>query len=110
MSVKDKAAELAEAIKETEEFQDLQSAENRISLDPQAQDLVEELQEKQNKLQEAQAQGQQPSSDVIQDLQQLQNQMKLNTTLQNLFKAQESFNELMQSVNQVITDNLQEKQ
>ncbi len=109
MSVKDKAAELAGAIKETEEFQNLQSAENRISLDPKAQDLVEEMQEKQNQLQQAQAQGQQPSSDVIQDLQQLQNQMKLNTTLQNLFKAQESFNELMQSVNQVITENLQDK-
>ncbi len=109
MSVKDKAAELAEAIKDTEEFQNLQSAENRISLDPKAQDLVDELQQKQNDLQQAQAQGQQPSSEVVQDLQQLQNQMKLNTTLQNLFKAQESFNELMQSVNQVITENLQDK-
>lgn len=107
MEVTEKAMELAEAIKETDEFQELQSAESRISLDPNAQDLVNELQTKQDELLQAQSSGQQPNAQTVQDLQQLQNQMKLNTTLQNYLKAQQSFNDLMQEVNTVISENLQ---
>ncbi len=107
MEVTEKAMELAEAIKETDEFQELQSAESRISLDPNAQDLVNELQTKQDELLQAQSSGQQPNAQTVQDLQQLQNQMKLNTTLQNYLKAQQAFNDLMQEVNTVISENLQ---
>lgn len=108
MSVNDKAQALAEAIKDTEEFQNLRSAENRISLDPNAQDLVNELQDKQSQLMQAQQAGQEPQANLVQGLEQIQNQMKLNTTLQHLFKAQQSFNDLMQEVNQTISQELQE--
>ena len=59
MSVKEKAKDLALSIKESEEYKNLKSAEARLSLDPMAQDLLQELRQKQQKVLLAQHTGQQ---------------------------------------------------
>lgn len=106
MSVEEKAKELAQAIKESPEYQDLSSAQTRISLDPRAQEIVQQIQQETQKLQQARAQGERITPDMTQKLQALQGQAEQNTTLKKLFDAQEKFNKVMEEVNQTLVDEL----
>jgi cell fate (sporulation/competence/biofilm development) regulator YlbF (YheA/YmcA/DUF963 family) len=108
LSIENKAKELAETIKQTEEFEALKSAEARIQLDPNAQDIINRLRETQEKIQMAQQMGRPVSRDDIKELQDIHNQMQVNITLKNFIKAQEDFNEVMQKVNRAITESLTE--
>ncbi|WP_158212290.1 YlbF family regulator [Natranaerobius trueperi] len=107
MSLEQKAKDLAAAIKETEEFETLKSAENRLNLDPTAQDLLQNFQNKQQELQEAQQQGQQIEQEEIQSIQGMQQQMQSNETIKNLMDAQQKFDQVLQEVNQTVLSELQ---
>lgn len=106
MTIKEKAKELAQAIKASQEFENLQSARARVKLDPKAQDLLQELQSTQNKVVEMQQNGQAIGQDVITQLRELENQLQLNLTLKNLVEAQQKFEQLMGEVNQVLGEEL----
>ena len=93
-------------MKETEEYQGLNSAQTRVKLDPVAQDLLNELQGAQQKLQQAQAQGQQITPDQVTEFQSLEQQAQSNLTLQNLIKAQQAFGEVMNRVNETLGQEL----
>lgn len=106
MTIKEKAKELAQAIKASEEFENLQSARARVKLDPNAQDLLQELQTNQNKVVQMQQQGQQINEETVAQLRDLENQLQLNLTLKNLVDAQQKFETLMNEVNQVLGEEL----
>lgn len=106
MSLEAKAKELADVMKETEEYQGLNSAQARVKLDPVAQDLLTQLQSAQQELQQAQAQGQQINPDQISEFQTLEQQAQNNLTLQNLIKAQQAFGEVMNTVNETLGEEL----
>lgn len=104
--IKEKAMELANLIKDSEEFKAVKSAEARLKLDPNAQDLINEFQGLQQKVMEKQYQGQQPDTNDIQQLQNLQSQIQLNLTIKSLVEAQEGFEKLMTTVNETIGQEL----
>lgn len=104
--IKEKAMELANLIKDSEEFKAVKSAEARLKLDPNAQDLINEFQGLQQKVMEKQYQGQQPDTNDIQQLQNLQSQLQLNLTVKSLVEAQEGFEKLMTTVNETIGQEL----
>ncbi len=106
LSLSEKAKDLALAVKDTEEYKTLTSAQTRVKLDPAASDLIEQLQSVQEQLQATQAEGKQVSPDQIQQYQTLEEQAKANITLTSLLKAQQAFGELMNQVNQSITQEL----
>lgn len=106
MSINQKANELAEEIKQTQEYETLMSAKAKLQLDPTAQELVNEFQEKQEKLQTAQQSGEQVDQEIVQSLQTLQGQMQENETIKNLMDAQQKFDEVMQQVNDAVTQAL----
>jgi cell fate (sporulation/competence/biofilm development) regulator YlbF (YheA/YmcA/DUF963 family) len=106
LSVEEKAKELAQAIKESPEYQELTSAQTRITLDPRAQEIVKQIQEERQNLMQAQMSGQQITQGMTQKLVALQKQAENNTTLNKLFKAQEEFNKVMESVNKTLTEEL----
>ncbi len=106
MSISEKANELAEEIKQTQEYENLKSAEAKLKLDPAAQDLISEFQEKQEKMQNAQQTGEQVDQNVIETLQNLQGQMQENETIKNLMDAQQQFDEVMKQVNETVTQAL----
>ncbi|MDW7650068.1 MAG: YlbF family regulator [Bacillota bacterium] len=105
ISVENTAKELAKAIKETDEYANLNSAHARIKLDPTAQDLISQMETSQQTIQQAQMQGQ-PVEGDIQQLQQLQQQAMQNETLKQLFQAQEAFGKVMEEANKVINQEL----
>lgn len=104
--VKEKAKELAGAIKETDEFKGLQSARARVKLDPNASDLLAKLQLTQEKIIGLQEQSQPITQEIVEKLRTLEGQMQLILTLRNMVEAQQKFEELMASVNQVLAENL----
>ncbi len=105
MSVETTAKELAHALKETSEFSDLSAAEARIQLDPNAQQLITELEKSQQEIQKAQSDGQ-PVSNKIQEVQLLQQKARQNETLQQFFQAQQAFGRVMEKANKVISREL----
>jgi cell fate (sporulation/competence/biofilm development) regulator YlbF (YheA/YmcA/DUF963 family) len=74
-------------------------------LDPTAQQLITDIEESQQRIQEAQAQGQ-PVQSEIQRIQLLQTKAQENETLKRFLVAQEAFGKVMNSANQIITNEL----
>lgn len=106
MSLEQKAIELAQMLKETEEFKALTSAQTRVKLDPNAEDLVRQLQQSQQELYIMQMEGREPTMEQIQQIQLLETKVKSNLTLTNFVKAQEAFGQKMNEVNETITKEL----
>lgn len=104
--IKEKAAELAAAIKESEEYKGLQSARARVKLDPNASDLLDRLQLLQDKIIGLQQQGQAITQEVVEELRTLEGQMQLNLTLRHMVEAQQKFEDLMDGVNQILAETL----
>mgnify|MGYP000913822511 CR=1 FL=1 len=104
--IKEKAKALAAAIKESDEFKGLQSAQARVQLDPNAYDLLQKLQNCQGKIIALQEQGQPITQDIIDELGMLENQIQLSLTLKNMVSAQQKFEGLMNEVNKILADNL----
>ncbi|KUO48784.1 MAG: hypothetical protein APF76_18045 [Desulfitibacter sp. BRH_c19] len=106
MSIDVKSKELAEAVKETDEYKDLNSAHARLKLDVAAQDLITKVQELQDGIQKAQAEGQPVDNAKVEEMKALHVAAGQNETLSRLFKSQETFNNLMQSVSEKISQEL----
>ncbi|MBO8169683.1 MAG: YlbF family regulator [Thermoanaerobacteraceae bacterium] len=105
MSFETKAQEFAVALKKTKEYQDLEAAQARIKLDPFAQELIADLEQTQQKIYQAQVQGQ-PVDKEIQQFQLLQQKAMNNAALKQLFAAQENFGKIMEQANNIITREL----
>ncbi len=108
MNLETKAVELAEAIKDSEEYKELRSAEAQLKLDPKAMDLLEEIQTSQQEVMVAQQNGQQIDQETIQKLQNLESQMQLNLTIKKVMEKRQAFEEVMKNVNQTISQKLSE--
>lgn len=104
--IKEKATELAAAIKESEEFKGLQSARARVKLDPNASDLLDRLQLLQEEIIGLQQQGQPITQEVVENLRSLESQMQLNLTLRHMVEAQQKFESLMDGVNRILAETL----
>lgn len=104
--IKQKAAELAAAIKDSEEFKGLQSARARVKLDPNAFDLLNKLQALQEEIIGLQQQGQPITQAVVENLRDLENQMQLNLTLRHMVESQQKFEILMDEVNAILAEAL----
>lgn len=108
MSIQEKAQELADEILETQEYRELKIAEQAIQNDEEANNLMENFQSTQQRLQMAQSNGQQVSAKQQKQMQSLQAKMQNNEVIKNYMEKQQQFNQVMKTVNQVISSNLQE--
>lgn len=102
MKLEEKAKELAQLLKETEEYKNLTSAQTRLKLDPIAEDLVKQMQEKQQQIYLLQMEGKEPTVELFQELRLLEAKIRSNLTLNNLIKAQEAFGRKMNEINETI--------
>ncbi len=106
MSIDERAKELAVAVKETDEYKDLNSAHARLKLDVAAQDLITRVQQLQEDIQKAQMEGQPVDNAKVDEMKALHVAAGQNETLSRLFKSQETFNNLMQSISEKISQEL----
>ncbi|MBS3968472.1 MAG: YlbF family regulator [Clostridia bacterium] len=106
MTIEQKAKELAEAVKETEEYKDLNSAHARLKLDVAAQDLITKIQKLQEDVHRVQMEGQPVDNAKVDEIKALHVSAGQNETISKLFKSQEKFNNLMQSISEKISQEL----
>jgi len=110
MDVEKKAIELGKEIAKTEEYQELERTSKNVQENPEANQMVEKVQELQQNIQFAQQSGVQPSEEQIQEFNELKQQMNSNLTIQAYAKAQDEFNNLMQEVNSAISKGIKPEQ
>ncbi|MGM0548136.1 MAG: YlbF family regulator [Bacillota bacterium] len=108
-TVMEYAENLAEAIVESQEFQELKEKEATMVADEDAKSMLDNLNAKYQQVQMMQQNGKQISDEKKQELQMMEQKMKKNEKISEFYEAQNHFNQLMNSVNQVITQKLQGK-
>lgn len=98
-----KAEELAAAISDCEELGVLREAAERVDNDETASAALQKFSEKQEMVQRAASSGLQLPPEQMEELQEMQAQIRDIPSIQNFATAQTSFNQLMDSVNEIIS-------
>ncbi len=106
MSVIEKAKELGQEIRKTEQYQELERVSENMQSDSEANQMIKEIQELQQQIQFAQQSGVEPSEDQIQQFNDLKSKMDTNLTIQAYAKAQNEFTQFMQEVNSSISEGI----
>ncbi len=104
MSIIGKAQALGEEIMDSSEYSEMKETEQAIYQDETAKNLLNDFQSKQQRLQMAQTNGQQVTQKQQQELQALQAKMQNNEKIKEFMEAQQQFNQVMQTVNQTISN------
>ena len=107
MSIMEKAKELGQEIVESTEYKKLKSAENDMHNDKEAESLLSDFQAKQKQAQMMQTNGKVINQQLQQKIQSIQSKMQENPKIKSFMKAQENFNEVMKTINQTISHQLQ---
>ncbi|MGM0437905.1 MAG: YlbF family regulator [Bacillota bacterium] len=110
MSIMEKAEDLGKALVESSEFTEMKAAEQKIEENEDAKALLDEFEAEQKKLQMMQQNGQQITPEQQKNLQSVQAKMQKNEQIKEYMDAQQKFNKVMNSVNQVITSQLQDEE
>ncbi len=106
MVIIEKAKELGIEIRNTEEFKDLERANQNIKNDELASKIIEDINELQQKIVFAQNSGVQPSQEQISQFNELKVMMDSNIPILGFIKAQEKFNVIMQDINAAISEGI----
>ncbi len=106
MGVLDKAKELGKEIRTTDEYKELVRTSGNVQENSEANDIINEIQKLQQQIQFAQQSGVQPNQEQIEEFNNLKGKMDSNITIQAYVKAQENFNQIMQDVNQAISQEI----
>lgn len=102
MSVIAKAEELAGAISESEELTALREAAERLDKDETASAALSKFQQRQEMVQRAATSGLQLPEEQMQELKDMQSEIRDIPSVQEFAEAQTSFNNLMGRVNDII--------
>ncbi len=101
--VLDKAQELATAISDSEELGQLRLAAEHVDNDEMATAALQKFSEKQEMVQRAASSGLQLPPEQMEELQEMQGQIKDIPSIQDFATAQSCFNQLMDRVNEIIS-------
>ena len=97
-----KAQELADAISESDELTSLKEAADRLDSDEAANEALSRFQEKQQVIQRAASSGLQLPDEQMEELKEMQEQIRTIPVVQDFAAAQAGFNTLMGQVNDII--------
>jgi cell fate (sporulation/competence/biofilm development) regulator YlbF (YheA/YmcA/DUF963 family) len=107
MSVKEKAEELAAAIKDSSELKNLKEAKAKLDEDKAAQELMKKLQSKQQRVKMMRQNGNELNEAMKDDLKSLHAEMEENEIIKDFMKRQEDFNNMMEKINNKLSTALQ---
>ncbi|MDY6826911.1 MAG: YlbF family regulator [Bacillota bacterium] len=106
MDIFEKAKELGSEIRKTEEFKELNRTTENVKGDPEASQLIEEIQKLQQQIQFSQQSGVQPSQEQVDEFNAAKGKMDASLTIQAYGRARNNFDQLMQDVNKAIGDGI----
>ncbi|MBM7854147.1 cell fate (sporulation/competence/biofilm development) regulator YlbF (YheA/YmcA/DUF963 family) [Desulfohalotomaculum tongense] len=105
----DQALELGKLIAESEEFSAVQEKEAAMLKDPAAQELLKEYQQLQQQYQQKQMRGEQITPEEIKAFEEKEVKMLENQFINEFHKAQNKFQNLLNTVNETINKAMLEK-
>lgn len=103
MSVIEKARELGELISLSAELSQMRDTQNAMLADPEARSIVEEFNSKQKYYMSLQQQGVELTDSQKQDVQELEQKMLDNPLIIDFFRAQQSFEKMLEQINEIIS-------
>lgn len=107
MSVHEKANDLANALKESSEFNDMKQAVQDIEANPEAKQMMEDFKVKQQELQQKMMSGQQPAEDEMKQMESQFEVINMNEDVKKIFDAERRFGAIMEDVNKIMSEALQ---
>ncbi|MBP1963681.1 YlbF family regulator [Paenibacillus aceris] len=107
MNVHDRAYELAKAIKESSEYNDMLVIRAQINQDASSKNLLEDFRQRQNELQQKMAIGEMPPQEEMEQLQKLYDVLALNPGIKQLFDAERRLSIVLEDVQRIIAEPLQ---
>ncbi|NLJ76170.1 MAG: YlbF family regulator [Peptococcaceae bacterium] len=102
MSIIEKARELAGSLSGSKELATMREAEKMMLENQEARNSIAQFDEKQKAYQAAQAQGQDLTEEQMKELEELELKMLNNPYVYNFFKAQQEFQAILESINNII--------
>ncbi len=106
MSIINRAEKLGEAIVETSEYDKLKTTEEAMYNNPDAKEILTKFQNKQNEMHKLHHQGGEITAEMQEEVQDLQQQLEENEIVKKYLDAQQEFNQLMEKVNQTLSEKI----
>ncbi|WP_438349609.1 YlbF family regulator [Paenibacillus sp. FA6] len=107
MNIYDKAHDLAKALKDSQEVQEINSAMNLINNDPEGKAMLEDFRKRQMELQQRMMTGDMPAPEEMEKMEKEFEVLSLNLNIRRLFEAERRLSVIIEDVNKIITDSLQ---
>ncbi|SMF76551.1 Cell fate regulator YlbF, YheA/YmcA/DUF963 family (controls sporulation, competence, biofilm development) [Paenibacillus uliginis N3/975] len=107
MNIYDKANDLARAMKESQEVQEITSAMKLIEADPESKQMLDSFRERQMEVQQRIMTGDMPSQEEMEKMEKLFEVLSLNLNIRRLFDAERRLSIIIEDVNKIISDSLQ---
>ncbi|MBO8167657.1 MAG: YlbF family regulator [Thermoanaerobacteraceae bacterium] len=101
--IMEKAHALANALKESEELDNLRMKEAAMANDPEAQKILAEYQKVRQEVDQKRAAGEELTEEEKELLAKVEQKMQENETISAYLEAQREFNSILQGVNFIIT-------
>lgn len=98
MNVYDEAHNLAKAIKESNEFKEFEKVKKQVDADEQLSEMLKDLQSKQLEIQTAQMTGQEPSQELVQQMQSLATMVGTKPLAAQYMQAEATLSVMMNDV------------
>ena len=106
MSVFEKAKELGQEIKRSQEYKEVRRTGQDIQDNADAQQIIQDIQTVQGQLEFAQNAGVPPTEEQMEEYNNVQSKMESNSLIQAYLKAQDDYSQLMQEVNKSISEEI----
>lgn len=106
-SMEDKARDLGRAIGQSPEYQAVKRANDALSNNREAVEVLRQMEQLRMDAQRMISSGEQPTSEMEEQLDQLLGKVQGNTLYQAVVVAQENFEKVMSRVNELILDGMQ---
>jgi cell fate (sporulation/competence/biofilm development) regulator YlbF (YheA/YmcA/DUF963 family) len=107
MSTYDKAHELANALKNSAEFNDFKSAKETIEKDAKTKEMVYDFKKKQFELQTEHFSGKEPDKEKVATLHNLYNILVANSEISKYFEAEYRFSQMISDVYKIIGESVE---
>ncbi|MBP2002547.1 cell fate (sporulation/competence/biofilm development) regulator YlbF (YheA/YmcA/DUF963 family) [Paenibacillus shirakamiensis] len=107
MTIHDKAHELARALKESPEVQEITEAVKLIDGDAESKRMLEDFRTRQNDIQQRLMSGDMPNPEEMEQMEKLFEVLSMNPSIHTLFEAERRLSLIIQDVNKIISDSLE---
>ncbi|CAM3448990.1 YlbF family regulator [Marinicrinis lubricantis] len=108
MNVYDHAYALGKALQESSELKQLADAVKSVGADPDARRMLEEFQQQQQELQESYTDGELPSDEEMQSIQEKYEEINQNALIAALFQAEQRAQVMMQDIQRIVSESFEQ--